>query len=114
MVVRRGEIWWASLPDPEGSEPDYRRPLLIVQADTFNQSRFATIICVALTTNLRLADAPGNVLLPSRLTQMPRDSVGNVSQILSVNRRALTECAGAVPPRVMEQVEEGLRLILSL
>lgn len=78
----RGEIWWASLPDPTGSEPGYRRPILIVQDDTFNQSRIQTVIAIAITSNLRLAEAPGHVFLPRGVTGLPQDSVANVSQVV--------------------------------
>ena len=114
MVVRRGEIWWASLPEPTGSEPGSRRPLLIVQSDEFNRSRIATVLGVILTTNTSLAQAPGNVLLESRLTGLPRDSVANVSQIVTADRRFLTELVSRLDARSLLQVENGLRLILNL
>ncbi len=114
MELARGEIWWADLPDPQGSEPGYRRPLLIVQNDAFNRSRLRTTIAVVLSTNLRLLDAPGNVLLPSKASNLPRDSVANVSQILTVDREALTERVGRVPASLIEQVADGLRLALAL
>ena len=81
----RGEIWWANLPDPVGSEPGYRRPVLIIQDDTFTQSRISTVIVVIVTSNTRLAEAPGNVLLPCEASGLPRDSVANVSQILTID-----------------------------
>ena len=114
MVIRRGDVWWASLPEPVGSEPGYRRPLVVVQADSFNQSRIQTILGVALTTNLRLADAPGNLLLTSRETGLPRDCVANISQIIAADRRTLTERVSALPPILMEKIEAGLRLVLNL
>jgi mRNA interferase MazF len=114
MELARGEIWWADLPDPQGSEPGYRRPLLIVQNDAFNRSRLRTTIAVVLSTNLRLLDAPGNVLLPAKASSLPRDSVANVSQILTVDREALTERVGRVPSVLIEQVADGLRLALAL
>jgi mRNA interferase MazF len=114
MVIRRGEIWWASLPEPSGSEPGSRRPLLIVQADDFNRSRIATVLGVILTTNLSLAEAPGNVLLESRLTGLPRDSVANVSQIVTADRRFLTERVSKLDARSLLQVENGLRVVLDL
>lgn len=113
-MIQRGDVWWASLPEPVGSEPGYRRPLVIVQADSFNQSRIQTVLGVALTTNLRLAEAPGNFLLTSRQTGLPKDCVVNVSQIVTANRRALTERVSALPPALMEKIEEGLRLVLGL
>ena len=114
MVVQRGEIWWADLAEPRGSEPGFRRPLLIVQADPFNRSRIATTIGVALTSNLRLVDAPGNVLVPKRSSGLPKDSVANVSQVVTVDREVLTERAGKLSAEVMATVDAGLRLVLSL
>ncbi|MEC4818499.1 MAG: type II toxin-antitoxin system PemK/MazF family toxin [Scytonema sp. PMC 1069.18] len=110
----RGEIWWASLPDPVGSEPGYRRPVLIVQDDTFTQSRIKTIIVVIITSNLVLKDAPGNVLLPCEATGLPKDSVANVSQIFTVDKTFLMERVGALPQYLQEEVNEGLRAILYL
>ena len=114
MVVQRGEIWWADLAEPRGSEPGFRRPLLIVQADPFNRSRIATTIGVALTSNLRLVDAPGNVLVPKRNSSLPKDSVANVSQVVTVARDVLTERAGKLSAELMATVDAGLRLVLSL
>lgn len=114
MVVRRGEVWWATLPEPLGSEPGYRRPIVVVQADTFNESQINTLIGVALTTNLRVAEAPGNVLLSSRQTGLPKDCVANVSQVLTVDKRVLTELVGLLPARLLQRVDEGLRLALDL
>jgi len=110
----RGEVWWAELPSPTGSGPGYRRPVLVVSADEFNASRIATVVVVALTSNLRLAAAPGNVLLPDDETGLPRESVANVSQILTLDRGLLTERAGALAGRALIQVDEGLRLVLAL
>src|SRR5688572_12026810 len=114
MVMQRGEIWWAELPPPSGSEPGYRRPILIVQADVFNQSRIQTIIAAVLTTNLRLAAAPGNITLSSRETGLPKDSVANVSQIITVDKAFLSERVQQLSPRLMAQIEDGLRLVLGL
>jgi mRNA interferase MazF len=114
LVIGRGEVWWASLPEPESSEPGYRRPLVIIQADTFNQSGIRTIIGVALTTNLRLADAPGNVLVESRRSGLPKDCVANVSQLITAGKRSLTEKVGVLPEKLLEKIEAGLRLILDL
>ena len=85
MVVARGEVWWADLDDPRGSEPGFRRPVVIVQADAFNRSRLRTILGVILTSNTRLLDAPGNVLLPATSTGLPKDSVANVTQIVTLD-----------------------------
>ncbi|HLO49323.1 MAG TPA: type II toxin-antitoxin system PemK/MazF family toxin [Kamptonema sp.] len=110
----RGEIWWAHLPNPVGSEPGYRRPVLIIQDDTFIQSRIRTVIVVIITSNIELANAPGNVLLPSEETGLPRNSVVNVSQIFTVDKAFLTERIGAVPLSLQEEVDEGLRAVLYL
>jgi mRNA interferase MazF len=113
-VIERGEVWWADLAEPRGSEPGFRRPVVVVQADAFNRSRIETVVCVALTTNLRLADAPGNVVVSRGESGLPRDSVVNVSQILTVDRSHLVERAGKLPPRVRERIDRGLRLALGL
>ena len=110
----RGEIWWASLPDPIGSEPGYRRPVLIIQDDTFNQSLISTVIVAIITSNIQLVEAPGNVLLPSEVSHLPRDSVVNVSQILTIDKTFLVECIGALPDFLQDEVDEGLRIILYL
>jgi mRNA interferase MazF len=86
VVIQRGEIWWADLPEPAASEPGYRRPVLVVQSDDFNRSRIATAIVVVITSNLNLAQAPGNVLLPQRITGLPKDSVANISQVLTIDK----------------------------
>ncbi len=112
--IQRGEIWWADLPAPRRSEPGHRRPVLVVQADSFNLSRIQTVIVASITTNLRLADAPGNVLLPASVSGLPRDSVVNVSQLLTLDRSFLTEHAGTLPPRLERSVDEGLRIVLHL
>ena len=114
MVVARREIWWADLDEPRGSEPGHPRPLLVVQADAFNRSRLRTVIGVALTTNTRLLDAPGNVLLPVGRTGLPRDSVANVSQILTLDKDYLVDRAGQIPPKLMARVAAGMRLVLDL
>jgi mRNA interferase MazF len=112
--VYRGEIWWAQLPDPIGSEPGYRRPVLIIQDYTFTQSRIRTVIVVIITSNIELANAPGNVLLPRESTGLPRDSVVNVSQIFTVDKAFLTERIGTLPVSLQAEVNEGLRIVLYL
>jgi len=112
--MERGEVWWASLPDPTASEPGFRRPILIIQSDTFNRSRIRTLIAVVLTSNLRLAEAPGNVLMPSYETGLPKDSVANVSQVITVDRSFLTEKCGKLPSRLVGAIDDGLRLAMSL
>lgn len=110
----RGEVWWANLPDPVGSEPGYRRPVLIVQDDTFTQSRISTVIVVIITSNIKLAEAPGNVLLPYAASGLSKDSVTNVSQIFTVDKTFLVERIGSLPDYLRERVDEGLRTILYL
>jgi len=112
--MRRGEIWWGSLREPRGSEPGYRRPLLIVQADSFTRSRIQTVLVAVITSNVRLADAPGNVLLPETTAGLPHDSVVNVSQLVTIDKRFLVERAGKLTPPQLRSVEDGLRLVLSL
>ena len=112
--MRRGEIWWADLSAPHGSEPGYRRPVLVVQQDDFNQSRISTVIAVALTSNLRLSEAPGNILLKKRWTRLPKDSVANVSQIITLDKSCLTEKISTLPIQQMTDVDHGLRLVLDL
>ena len=114
MVVERGQIWSAHLGEPEGSEPGYNRPVLIIQSDAFNRSRLHTVIAVVLTTNLRLLDAPGNVLIPAKASGSRKDSVANVSQVITIDREFLTELAGRVRGQFLEDVENGLRLVLGL
>ena len=114
MVVERGQVWWADLGQPDGSEPGYNRPVLIVQSDAFNRSRLHTVIAVVLSTNARLVDAPGNVLLPAKVTGLPKDSVANASQVITVDRDFLTELAGRVRGQFLKDVESGLRLVLGL
>ena len=114
MVVQRREVWWAELAEPRGSEPGFRRPVLLVQADAFNRSRLRTVLCVVLTSNMRLLDAPGNVLLPAARTGLPKDSVANVTQVVTLDEDYLGERAGRIPPALMAQVDAGLRLVLEL
>ncbi len=112
--MERGEIWWARLPDPVGSEPGFKRPVLIIQANAFNRSRIRTIIAVVLTSNLHLAEAPGNVLMPASETGLQKDSVANVSQVITIDRSFLTEKCGKLPSHLIRSVDDGLRLALSL
>jgi mRNA interferase MazF len=110
----RGEIWWAELPEPRGSEPGYRRPVLVIQSDLFNSSRIPTIIVAIVSSNLKLADLPGNVLITRRPSNLPRDSVVNVSQLLSIDRGLLGDFIGILPGRVLALVDDGLRLALGI
>lgn len=111
MIVQ-GEIWWADLPESRGSEPGYRRPVLVVQGDSFNRSALRTTVCVALTSNIRWADAPGNVLLSSGITGLPRDSVANVSQLVTLDQSALTDRVGKVPQSSLGLVLRGIDVML--
>jgi mRNA interferase MazF len=113
-AVQRGEIWWADLPEARRSEPGFRRPVLVIQADSFNGSRIQTVIVAIITRNLDLADAPGNVLLPAHSSGLPCDSVINVSQVLTLDRGFLVEHVGALPVRLQNSVDTGLRLVLHL
>lgn len=110
----RGEIWWANLTNPVGSEPGYRRPVLVIQDDVFTQSRINTVIVVIITSNTQLAKAPGNVLLPPEVSGLSRESVANVSQIFTVDKAFLTERIGSLPDYLQEEVDEGLRMVLYL
>ena len=113
-MVNRGEIWWVDLPEPLKSQPGFRRPVLIIQSDTFNQSKINTVICAVITSNLRLAEAPGNILLPARASGLSKDSVINVSQIITVDKSFLTEKIGELNQKLINKVEDGLKLVLSL
>ncbi len=113
-MIRRGSVWWVELGEPRGAEPGFRRPVLVVQSDAFNRSRIGTVVVVALSSNLRLLEAPGNVLLPARSAGLPRDSVANVSQIFTLDRGDLDAEAGRIESRLMRQVEEGMRLVLGV
>ena len=112
MVISQGEIWWADLPEPSGSEPGFRRPVVVVQGDAFNRSRIATVVCVPLTSNLRWADAPGNVLLAAKATGLPKDSVANVSQLITLDKSFLTERIGKLAKAKLELVLLGIDIVL--
>lgn len=109
-----GDIWWADLPDPSGSAPSFRRPVLLIQADAFTQSRIATVIAIVLSSNLRLASAPGNVLVRASESGLPKDSVVNVSQIITIDKIVLDEYTGHLPDRLLIEVEQGIRLVLDV
>lgn len=112
MVVAQGEVWWADLPEPTGSGPGYRRPVLIVQGDALNRSRIATVVCVPLTSNLGLAEARGNVLVAARSTGLPRDSVANTSLIAAFDRTLLTERTGKLSRNELATVLTGIDVVL--
>lgn len=112
--MKRGEVWWFDLDIPRGSEPGYRRPGAIVSSDRFNRSAIRTVVIVPLTTNLRLADAPGNVSIPRGVAGLPDSSVAQVSGVMTVNRAQSLERIGALPPALVEELDRGLRLALAL
>ncbi len=112
MVISQGEIWWAELAPPTGSEPGYRRPVVVVQGDPLNRSKIATAVCVPLTSNLRWADAPGNVLLSARSTNLPKDSVANVSQLVALDRTVLTERVAKLSRAKVELILSGIDVVL--
>ena len=112
MVISQGDVVWADLPEPDGSGPGFRRPVVIVQGDALNQSRIATVICVPLTSNLKWADAPGNVLLKAKATGLPKDSVANVSQIIALDRAVLDARVGRLTARQLGLVLAGIDVVL--
>lgn len=112
VSISQGDVWWADLPEPSGSGPGLRRPVVIVQSDAFNRSRIATVVCVPLTSKLKWAEAPGNVLLPARWTGLPKDSIANVSQILTIDREILTQWAGKLPRSKLCRVLAGIDIVL--
>lgn len=112
--MKRGELWWADLPEPAGSEPGFRRPVLILQSDDFNRSRIKTVVCAAITSNTNLAAAPGNVLLSKRSVNLGRESVVNVSQIVTLDKSFLGERVGKLQAAKLREVDEGVRLVLAL
>ena len=112
--MRRGEIWWATLSVPRGSKPGYRRPVLIVQADRFNDSRIRTVVAATITSSATVSSAPGNVPLSRRASGLPKLSVVNVSQLASLDRTRLTQRVKTLPPKDMAAVDAGLRQVLGL
>lgn len=112
MVIAQGEVWWADLAAPSQSEPGYRRPVIVVQGDPLNRSRLATVVCVPLTSNVKWATAPGNVLLSPRATGLPKESVANVSQIVTLDKSTLTERTGKLSKSKLELVLSGIDVVL--
>lgn len=112
MVIGQGEVWWADLPLPVASGPGFRRPVVVVQSDALNRSRIATVICVPLTSNLQWANAPGNVLLSARTTGLPRDSVANVFQVVTLDKGVLTDRVGKLPWAEVELLFAGMDVVL--
>ena len=114
MVISRAEIYWADLGTPSGSRPAKRRPVLVIQSDPYNASRLATVLAAVITSNTALATMPGNVFLPAMTTRLPRDSVVNITALVTLNKTDLTDRVGQVPPSVMHDVDRGLRRVLDL
>ncbi len=112
--MQRGEIWWASMSTPRESEPGYRRPVLVIQSNAFTASRIQTVLAAVVTSNLDLAAAPGNLIVKRKQSGLTRDSVVNVSQVVTLNKSFLTERVGVLAPKLMNAVDEGLRLVLGL
>ena len=112
MVISQGEVWWADLPEPSGSAPGFRRPVLVVQGDMLNRSKLATVVCVPLTSNLKWAAAPGNVPLTSRVTGLPKNSVANVSQLITLDKSSLFERTGKLTRSNLALVFAGIDLVL--
>lgn len=112
VEVGQGDVWWADLPDATGSGPGFRRPVVVVQGNPFNRSRVATVVCVPLTSNLTWAGAPGNPLLSTKATRLPKDSVANASQIITIDRALLTERVGRLAPKHLEQILHGIDVVL--
>jgi len=112
MVISQGEVWWADLPEPSGSEPGFRRPVVVVQSEAFNRSQISTVVCVPLTSNLRWAEAPGNVLLASKVTGLSQDSVANVSQLVTLDKSSLTDRIGKLSKAKLDLVLFGIDVVL--
>jgi len=112
VVISQGDIWWADLPDPAGSGPGFRRPVVVVQGDALNRSRISTVVCVPLTSNVKWANAPGNVLFSPRITGLPKDSVANVSQVVTLDKALLTDRIGRLPRAQLGLVLSGIDVVL--
>jgi len=111
MVIGQGEVWWADLPDSSASEPGFRRPVVVVQSDAFNRSKITTVVCVALTSDLRWANAPGNVELSARSTSLAKDSVANVSQLVTLDKSVLTDRVGKLSKAKLNLVLDGINTV---
>lgn len=112
--MKRGELWWAHLPDPAGSGPGYKRPVLVIQSNPFNASRIATVVVATITSNQALAEAPGNVRITRSDSGLPQPSVVNVSQLITLDRSILTTRVKSLPGALMDKVDGGLKLVLAL
>jgi len=114
MVIKRGEIWWAELPEPSGSDPGYKRPLVIIQSNDFNSSNIGTVIAAVITSNIYLASAPGNILLSKKNSKLSKKSVVNVSQLITLDKSFLTDKIHTLSSKLMAQIDNGIRLVLKL
>lgn len=112
VKVRQGEVWWAELPEPTGSEPGFARPVVVIQGDPFNATAIQTVVCVSLTSNMKWSDAPGNVALSRSITGLPKDSVANVSQLSTLDRSQLTERVGKLPMPDLARILAGIDVML--
>ncbi|MEA3469249.1 MAG: type II toxin-antitoxin system PemK/MazF family toxin [Thermodesulfobacteriota bacterium] len=112
--MKRGEIWWAELPEPSGSEPGYKRPLVIIQSNEFNSSNISTVIAAVITSNIYLASAPGNVLLSKKNSKLSKKGVVNISQLITVDKSFLTDKVHTLSSKLMGQIDDGVRLVLKL
>ena len=112
MTITQGDVWWADLPEARGSGPGFRRPVVVVQGDALNRSRIATVVCVALTSNLKWATAPGNVLLQGSVTGLAKESVANISQLVTLDKTDLTERSGKLSRSKLELVLSGIDVVL--
>ena len=111
-MISQGDVWWADLPDPIGSGPGFRRPVVIVQGDSLNRSKISTVVCVPLTSNLKWANAPGNVTLSERATGLTRESVANVSQIVTLDKTLLTERTAKISRTQLQLLLSGIDVVL--
>ena len=114
MVVKKGEVWWTSLGDPRGSEPGFKRPVIIVSANEFNKSAIKTVIVAVITSNLRLAEAPGNFSVSKKDSGLAKESVVNISQLLTLDKSFLVEKSKKIPELKLIRLNEGLKLVLSI
>ncbi|MBI3098752.1 MAG: type II toxin-antitoxin system PemK/MazF family toxin [Planctomycetes bacterium] len=112
MVISQGEVWWADLPDPMGSGPGFRRPVVVIQGDALNRTRISTVVCIPLTSNMKWANAPGNLALTARITGLPKNAAANCSQIIAVDRVLLTRRAGKIPRATVEALLSGIDVVL--
>lgn len=113
-MIERGAIYWTDLGGPTGSRPAKRRPVVVISADTYNQSRLATVVALVITSTTDLATMPGNVFLPAAATGLPRDSVVNVTAVVTLNKSSLAERSGVAPLALLREIDRGLRTSLDL